>query len=143
MEAHEITYTLDLIDSVAEDFVALFPLASVFTFSGELGAGKTTLIKALLQKCGVEDAVIHSPTFTYLNMYSNAEGMTFYHFDLYRIKSLPDFLAAGFDEYLYQPNSIALIEWPEIIMPLVTQRAVHCVIDHHGDNRRLIRYTVV
>lgn len=143
MKFHEIVYTLDVIDSVAEDFVALFPLTSVFTFAGELGAGKTTLVKALLHKCGVENDIIHSPTFTYLNIYSNTQGMIFYHFDLYRLKSLQDFLSAGFQEYLYQPDSIALIEWPETIMPLVMQRAVHCVIDYHGDDRRRIRYTAV
>ena len=143
MKIHEIVYTLDTINNVAEDFADLASLVSVFTFAGELGAGKTTLIRAMLQKWGVQDEIVHSPTFTYLNIYTNAQGVTFYHFDLYRIKSLHDFLLAGFQEYLYQPNSLALIEWPEIIMPLLKQRACHCTLDYHGDDRRRARYIIV
>lgn len=141
MKVHELTYTLDTIDSVADDIVAIFPLVSVVTFSGSLGAGKTTLIQAILKKFGIYDA-IQSPTFTYLNSYTNAEGYSFYHFDLYRIKSVQNFLEAGFDEYLYQPQSWALIEWPEVIRPLLKKRVCAIAIEYVGEDKRRLRYTI-
>src|SRR5439155_12466456 len=91
---------------------------AVFTFSGTLGSGKTTLVQSLLESCGVMEHVT-SPTFTYVNCYKNNRGETFYHFDVYRIKNCQDFIQAGFDEYLYQPNSWAFIEWPESILSLL------------------------
>lgn len=142
MKIHEIVYELDTIDSVADELVMLLGQCSVMTLSGSLGAGKTTLIKALLRRCGV-DTDIQSPTFTYLNEYTNAIGQTFYHFDLYRLKNKQEFLDAGFQEYLYQPNSWALIEWPEIIMSLLKHRVCQIVIDHHGLDRRILRYALI
>lgn len=141
MKTHEFIYTLDTIDSVAQELFWVLPDCSIMTFSGTLGAGKTTLIQALLKQCGIYGD-IQSPTFTYLNEYTNAKTQTFYHFDLYRLKNKHDFLTAGFEEYLYIPNSWALIEWPEIIMPLLKKRVCHCVIDYHGQDRRRLRYEV-
>jgi len=142
MNIHEITYTLDKVDEAARELRRLMPLAAVFTFVGPLGVGKTTLIGTLLRECGI-DADIQSPTFTYLNTYVNAKGETFYHFDLYRLKSRADFTAAGFDEYLYEPASWALIEWPEIIMPLLKKRVINCVLEYAGEDRRKLRYSIV
>ena len=61
------------------------------------------------------------PTFTYMNQYKGMDGW-FYHLDLYRMGSLQDFMQAGFGEYLEQPNSWVLIEWPEIIEPLLKRK---------------------
>lgn len=141
MKTHELIYTIDTIQAVAEDLREIMPLVSVFTFSGTLGAGKTSLIQSLLQSCGVEDT-IQSPTFTYLSIYSNAQDQTFYHFDLYRLKSLSEFIQAGFEEYLYQPKSWALIEWPEIIKSAIRRRSCHIVIEYCGENRRRLTYTI-
>lgn len=139
---HEIIYSLDTIDSVAEDIQELLPLVSVLTFSGTLGAGKTTLIQALFRKCGIFD-VVQSPTFTYLTAYANALDQTFYHFDLYRIASIKHFLEAGFEEYLYQPQSWALIEWPEVIMPLLKKRVCTFYLEYYGEDRRRLTYTLL
>ena len=98
---------------------------TIFTFRGPLGAGKTTLIKAFLQQCGVTQ-VVTSPTFTYVNTYTNNKGQKFNHFDLYRLPSLESFLELGFDEYFYESiktgNSWNLIEWPEIIKSLLKDK---------------------
>lgn len=142
MKTHELIYALDTIDSVAEEIYFLLPECAVFTFSGTLGAGKTTLIQALLRKCAIQE-IITSPTFTYLSPYTNAEGQTFYHFDLYRMKNLHDFVSAGFNEYLYELNSWSLIEWPEIIMPLLKERVCTIDIDYYGQDRRRLRYAVI
>lgn len=134
----KVIYSLDQVPHVVEKLFALLATYKVITFTGPLGAGKTTLTRLLLQRCGVIADVITSPTFTYVNVYENAQGQTFYHFDCYRIKTLDEFKAAGFDEYLYQPKSFVFIEWPEIIMPILTHQACHVVIDYEGDKRSMI-----
>jgi tRNA threonylcarbamoyladenosine biosynthesis protein TsaE len=112
----------------------MMPQYQVFTFTGALGTGKTTLVRALLRRCGVTE-VITSPTFTYVNVYENDQGQTFYHFDAYRVKSAADFKAAGFDEHLYQPTSWAFIEWPEVVSPLLTHAVCHITLDYHDSQR--------
>ncbi len=125
----QFTYSYDQIDSVADTLIGLLKKARVVTFTGSLGAGKTTLIAAVLKKMGIND-VVTSPTFTYMQVYKTREGKNVYHFDLYRLASLDDFLEAGFDEYLYQPNSLVLIEWPGIILPLLNHDVSHISIDY-------------
>ena len=108
---------------------------SVITLEGSLGAGKTTFSKALLKKLGVVDEVI-SPTFTYVNSYVGKGGIKIYHFDLYRLSSEEDFIDLGFDEYLYQDNSLTLIEWPEIVYSLVKEKILKLNFDYDGIERR-------
>lgn len=136
-----ICYSLEKIDDVVTILYYLLPRCKVFTFTGPLGAGKTSLVKKLLERCGVKETVT-SPTFTYFITYHNDLGETFYHFDLYRMKSLAEFREVGFDEYLYVPNSWAFIEWPEIIMPLLTHEVCHVTIDYYSDFERLLRYEI-
>jgi len=129
-----IIYSLDEIDVLAEKLRQLMAKCRVLTFAGPLGAGKTTLISRLLQQCGIAGPIT-SPTFTYLNAYKNPRGERFYHFDLYRVQNLEDFCAAGFDEYLYQPDSWSLIEWPEVIMPLLDHAVCHVSLNYHDEKR--------
>ena len=126
-----------LIETVAVQLVNRMQKCQVFTFSGPLGVGKTTLIKDILKRCGVTQTIT-SPTFTYLNAYENDKGQLFYHFDLYRINSLDAFLAAGFEEYLYAPHSWTFIEWPDVIMPLLKERVCHCELEYENDKRTII-----
>ncbi len=137
----KIIYSLETIDIPVNALYTLMPQCAVFTFTGNLGAGKTTLVQHLLRRCGVQE-VITSPTFTYVNTYTNAQGQTFYHFDLYRMHSLNDFLDVGFDEYLYAPQSWAFIEWPEILTPLLKHKVCHNHIDYY-DHQRVLEYTVI
>ena len=138
-QVHELIYTHDTIDSVAQEISTSMAQASVLTFQGPLGAGKTTLIQAILKQFGIEDPA-PSPTYAYLNTYTNSRGQTLYHFDLYRLPSIDAFIDAGFEEYLYVPNSWALIEWPEIIMDLLQDRVCHFTLDYYGYERRRLRY---
>lgn len=133
---NEYIYGLGQIAEIAEYIQGLMDSCSVFTFTGPLGAGKTTIIRELLTKLGVQDPVT-SPTFTYVNVYSNNKGQKFYHFDLYRINTIDAFCDAGFDEYLFQPNSWAFIEWPEPIMPLLTHDTCNIHIDYFYDKRKI------
>ena len=136
-----IIYSLDQVADVAKELLSYMDQCAVYTFTGPLGAGKTELVRAMLRQCGIAEHVA-SPTFTYVNLYENARGQLFYHFDLYRITSRNDFVAAGFDEYLYQPNSWTFIEWPKPILPLLTHNVCHVTIDYYGDKRELT-YEVV
>jgi tRNA threonylcarbamoyladenosine biosynthesis protein TsaE len=123
-----IVYSYDQLASIVDRLSCLVKKHSIVTFTGDLGAGKTTLIKELLKQFGVRDTV-QSPTFSYVNSYTNAAGQIFYHFDLYRIGSLQDFYMAGFEDYLYAPNSITFIEWPALIDSLLTRN----VLTVHSD----------
>lgn len=109
----------------------------IFTFTGSLGAGKTTLVQALLRASDVRE-VITSPTFTYVNAYKNEIGQKFYHFDLYRLTTLQEFVDLGFEEYLYQPESWAFIEWPEIILPLLDHEVCHVTLEYLDELSREI-----
>lgn len=129
-----IVYGLQEVPEVAKQLAKKLQQCHVMTFTGSLGAGKTTLIRELLRYIGIQEPIT-SPTFNYMNVYTNKKGQKFYHFDLYRIASLDDFCAAGFDEYLYQQNSWAFIEWPEPIMSLLTHDVCHVAIDYSGNKR--------
>lgn len=106
----------------------------IVTFTGPLGAGKTTLIKELMRQLGVEEDVT-SPTFTYMNQYNSRLGKI-YHFDLYRIKNMQDFIDAGFTEYLDEPGALTVIEWPEVIAPMLTHNVMHISIDYDQDPQK-------
>lgn len=137
---HELIYTLDTLPDIVDDLVSIMGDCKILTFTGTLGAGKTTLIQAILNYYGIHEN-IQSPTFSYLNTYADAQGHIFYHFDLYRLKNTSDFVEAGFAEYLDVQNGWVFIEWPEIIKPLLKHKAVcDIAIDYYGEDRRRLRY---
>lgn len=141
-ETAMITYRIDQVEEIAAKLWSLHDVCKIFTFTGSLGAGKTTLVRAILKESGVKE-LITSPTFTYVNTYINTQGFVLYHFDCYRITSVDAFLQAGFDEYLYQPNSWCFIEWPEIIMPLIDHAACHSNLEYESGEQRLLTYNVI
>lgn len=136
-----IIYGLQDVPSVAQLLMKKLQTCRVMTFTGSLGAGKTTLIRELLHQRGISEPVT-SPTFNYVNVYTNKNGQKFYHFDLYRITNLDDFCSAGFDEYLYQPQSWAMIEWPGTVMPLLTHDVCHILLEY-SDSKRTMTYTCI
>lgn len=129
------------IQAIVQELKQIMNHCSIITFTGPLGAGKTTIVRRILQELGVQEKIT-SPTFAYVNMYENKKNQKFYHFDLYRITSLHDFLAAGFAEYLYQPNSWVFIEWPEPILSLIHENVCSVTIDYaDGMDKRKITYS--
>ena len=132
---HSYSYTLEEVPTLVDKLKPLFDRANVVTLEGQLGAGKTTLVKELLQSYGVKDDVT-SPTFNYVNEYQAADGRKIYHFDLYRLDDLEHFYSAGFDEYLYAPDSLSIIEWPELVLPLVKENVCHIVLEHVSADKR-------
>ncbi|MBK0380197.1 tRNA (adenosine(37)-N6)-threonylcarbamoyltransferase complex ATPase subunit type 1 TsaE [Mucilaginibacter segetis] len=90
----------------------------IFLFYGDMGSGKTTLIKALCEKLGIPEGVT-SPTFSIVNEYSGNMGPVF-HFDFYRLKNQTEALDMGYEEYFYSGN-YCFIEWPEKIPDLLPE----------------------
>ncbi len=105
----ERTYQIDDIDAIAKDLVNSFSSKTVL-FYGEMGTGKTTLIKAIAKAIGSQDD-ISSPTFSIVNEYVT-KNSNIYHFDLYRINDEEEALNFGFEDYLYTSNWV-FIEWPD------------------------------
>lgn len=97
--------------NVAEAILKEYPQERVFGFYGEMGAGKTTLIKEMCHYLGVQD-VTSSPTFAIVNEYWTDDNRPLYHFDFYRIDEPADATRIGFEEYLYS-GSYCFIEWTE------------------------------
>lgn len=112
----ERTYSLEKIDDVAK-MLQQELTEDVLLFSGEMGAGKTTLIKSLCRVMGVTDEV-SSPTFSLINEYRTTLNKTVYHFDCYRIESSEEALDFGAEEYLYS-QQLCLIEWGERIASIL------------------------
>jgi tRNA threonylcarbamoyladenosine biosynthesis protein TsaE len=106
----EIIYSLNEIDTVSEQIINHIK-NKVVLFDAEMGAGKTTLIKAILKHLGVNDAT-SSPTFSIVNEYRLENNSPLYHFDLYRLNSEEEAYDFGIEEYLYA-DAWCFIEWPE------------------------------
>lgn len=109
-------------------------------FYGEMGAGKTTFIKAFCAALGVKDTV-SSPTFSIVNEYHYPEGII-YHFDFYRLKNQTEALDLGFEEYLYS-GEYCLIEWPEKIPDLLPKNYLQINIEVQPDQQRKLTITKI
>ena len=109
----------------------------VFALHGDLGAGKTTLIKALCEALGVADAT-SSPSFAIVNEYRMADQRPVYHFDLYRLRDARELLDIGFEEYL-DSGAYCFIEWPELAEELLPREVLHLTIEAADSGVRTIR----
>ena len=115
-------FQLTEIDTIAQEILNQHP-EKVILFNGQMGAGKTTFIKALSKVLGVKNAT-SSPTFSLVNEYQIPNGMV-YHFDVYRLKNETEALDFGIDDYLYSGHW-CFIEWAEKIPNLIPEK--HSVI---------------
>ncbi|MEO6520157.1 MAG: tRNA (adenosine(37)-N6)-threonylcarbamoyltransferase complex ATPase subunit type 1 TsaE [Mucilaginibacter sp.] len=113
---NSIIYTLNDISQVAQKLLAVIGDQKIFLFHGDMGAGKTTLIKELCKELGVTDNVT-SPTFSLVNEYTIPTGKI-YHFDFYRLKNQTEALDMGCEEYFYS-GDYCFIEWPTMIPDLI------------------------
>lgn len=107
----------------------------IFLFYGEMGAGKTTLIKSLCESLGVTEPVT-SPTFSIVNEYVGAHNKI-YHFDFYRLKNQAEALDLGYEEYFYS-DGWCFVEWPEKISGLLPEHYIKININLPDNNSRQI-----
>ena len=129
----EILFSIDEINNVAKKILSETN-EKVILFHGNMGVGKTTLIKELAKELGVNDAT-SSPTFSLVNEYKSTNGEMIYHFDLYRLKSESEALDFGFDEYVYSGNR-CFIEWPDKIPNLLPDHYSEIYIQLELDGKR-------
>ncbi len=129
----EILFSLDEINDVAKKILSEKP-KKVILFYGNMGVGKTTLIKSLAKELGVNE-VTSSPTFSLVNEYQINENQYIYHFDVYRLKNETEALDMGIDEYLYSGNW-CFIEWAENIPNLIPDEHSIIKIDLLPDGKR-------
>ena len=126
---------IETIKNTAKEFLNLFPGKKLFAFYGEMGAGKTTFIKALCEVLKTEDHT-SSPTFSMINEYHTNAGEKIYHFDFYRIKNEGEAFDIGYEDYFYS-NSYCFIEWPEKIENLIPENAVKVKITVNKNEREI------
>lgn len=132
----EINFSLQQLEEVAEKIIAQ-NLNKVILFHGEMGVGKTTLIKQLCKSLGVIGAT-SSPTFSLVNEYETATNQLIYHFDLYRLNNEMEALDMGVDDYLYSGNW-CFIEWADKIPNLIPHSHSVITISLLADESRLLQ----
>ncbi len=131
----QIIFSYEEINEVVEKILAQ-NLQKVILFNGEMGVGKTTLIKSIAKYLGVKDAT-SSPTFSLVNQYQIPNNQYIYHFDVYRLKDETEALDFGIDEYLYS-GDWCFIEWAEKIPNLIPQEYSVIEIKLLPDGKRLL-----
>ncbi len=124
------------IPRVAEELLALIDLHGVVAFYGEMGAGKTTLIREMCTQLGVTDNVT-SPTFALVNEYHTGDGEPIFHFDFYRITRIEELFDLGYEEY-FASGCLCLVEWPEKMEGLLPEGTTEIHITVGEDGERLI-----
>ncbi|MBD5321957.1 MAG: tRNA (adenosine(37)-N6)-threonylcarbamoyltransferase complex ATPase subunit type 1 TsaE [Duncaniella sp.] len=121
--------SIEAIDDAAKEFVAQMGDETVYAFTGEMGAGKTTFINALSRALGVEEDPTGSPTFAIINEYrSDTTAELIYHFDLYRLENLEQAFDIGVEDYL-DSGALCLIEWPDRIEDILPDDTVRVNIE--------------
>ena len=137
MENRITINSLEDIDRAAGEFLERIGDNKLIAFFAPMGAGKTTFTTALCRKLGVTDAVC-SPTFTIVNEYRSACGEPVFHFDFYRIKRPAEVLDIGFEDYIYQPDALCFMEWPELIGEYLPEETVKVFIEETDDGSRTV-----
>ena len=135
----EKAFNLSEINSIAKDILQETN-SKILLFFGEMGVGKTTLIKEIVKELGYEHDV-SSPTFSIVNEYEVKDGLV-YHFDFYRLKDEIEAYDIGFEDYVYSGNW-CLIEWPELIMNLLPENVNKIYLSADQGNCRRIKFEIL
>lgn len=128
-------------EAVGAEVARMCPRGSVILLDGDLGAGKTVFSRGFARALGIDEPV-SSPTYTIVQEYDLPERGRLYHLDLYRISGAEAALAFGVDEFLNDPSSYALVEWPERITGILPDSAIRITLKHIGEGKREITVEV-
>jgi len=131
---------LSSIDDAARELIDTLPDKRIFAFYGEMGAGKTTLIKALCRVLQVTD-VTSSPSFGLIYEYRTRGSDSVYHFDFYRIEHLEEAYDIGYEEYI-DSGQYCFIEWPDKVASLLPSETVNVNLHIAGNNERTLEVKV-
>jgi len=113
------------------------PSGQIVAFSGDLGAGKTTMIKGIVAELtGASEESVMSPTFVLHSAYGNAPVV--HHFDLYRLAGVDEFCSLGFEEMVFS-DGVSCIEWPERIAEILPEETLWIHLSHHPEGGREVR----
>lgn len=110
----------------------------VVALYGDLGAGKTQLVKGIAAGLGIPDEEVSSPTFTLVHEYRDGR-LPLYHFDAYRLRNLEEFFDLGYEEYFYG-DGVSVVEWADRVEPLLPPHALRLRLEHLGGDRRRITW---
>ncbi len=133
--------TIDQLPEVAIQIIAEGKNYPIWLFEGEMGAGKTTLIKEVGTQLGIIDEV-NSPTFSIVNEYMDDKDEIYYHFDFYRLKTEAEAVDIGLEDYFYSGN-YCFIEWAEKIPSLVPENFLRIfILPHNESSRKIVLETV-
>ncbi len=136
MAKRQFTYTITQLREAAEWLLSQVGEHKVLAFYGQMGAGKTTLIKEVCNALRVTDNVT-SPTFALINEYHTGDYEKVFHFDFYRIKKLEEAYDLGYDEY-FDSGSLCLVEWPELVEELLPEDTLRIHISVPGNDKRIM-----
>jgi tRNA threonylcarbamoyladenosine biosynthesis protein TsaE len=131
-----ISKSLEDLGEISKKTIAFAEEYKIWIFVGEMGVGKTSLIKKLCKELGVID-LVNSPTFSLVNEYIDDKGIKYYHFDFYRIKNETEALDIGIEEY-FDSGYFCFIEWPEKIWNLIPGKHLKIDINLADNNTRRI-----
>jgi tRNA threonylcarbamoyladenosine biosynthesis protein TsaE len=135
----EIVYNIENINEVARQLINNLNTKTLL-FYGEMGVGKTTLIKALVKALGSNDEV-SSPTFSIVNEYATNDNQFIYHFDLYRINEIEELYNLGIEDYVFS-NNWSIIEWPDKVENIVPIKHDRIVIKLNSDSSRTLMLNI-
>ena len=140
VERQNSLVVVEELEAKAEELVAAAQGIKIWLFSGEMGAGKTTFIKAICKKLGVTEPM-HSPTFSIVNEYKTSAGDSIYHFDFYRLKSEEEAFDIGVEEY-FESGKYCFVEWPEKFASLIPAPNFMVHIKVKSPTARIIEYAI-
>ena len=134
-----ITKSAEETQKFGSDFALKLNKGGIVALYGDLGSGKTQLVKGICSQFGVQQ-VVNSPTFIIVNEYFSEKFPKIFHFDLYRMKSYDEVIDVGFDDYMIN-GDIILIEWPEHIESALPDKTIKVHLAHstENENYRYIR----
>ena len=133
-EINNLSFNEKDLATIAKKIVELKPECRIFLFEGEMGSGKTTLIKEICKQLGSTDN-FSSPSFSIINEYHSTEGKIF-HIDLYRIKNKSELFDLGIDQYLDSGN-YCFIEWPQMAEDIIDGKYMRIIIQSKDNIRYL------